>query len=195
MSNAPVARERILVLMTDAVAAWHAEHKRFEKLLDFLERAMAAFAAGEEPDCAVMRDAVAYLQDYGDRFHHPREDVAFARLVERDPQLELTVNRLLQEHRVIAASGEALLGCLEDILNDVVTARQAVEAAGAMYVLYYRHHLATEETGILPRAAQLLTADDWAAVASAVPAAADPLSGESGRAQYRALCAEIDRAA
>ena len=157
--------------MTDPAAAWHAEHKRFAELLDFLDREMGVLAAAQEPDYASMRDVIHYLREHGDRFHHPREDVAFARLVERDPNLELAINRLLQEHRVIAFSGDALLGRLEDILNDVLFERQVVEAAAATYLLYYRHHLNTEEREILPRAEQLLTADDWAAVASAVPAA------------------------
>jgi hemerythrin-like domain-containing protein len=183
-----------MIVMADALTAWHAEHERFAKLLDFLAREMAVFASGDEPDYLLMRDVVEYLHHYGDRFHHPREDVAFARLVARDPRLELAVNRLLQEHRVIAAAGEALLECLQGILNDVVIERHAVEAAAATYLLYYRHHLATEESDILPRAAQRLTPDDWAAVASAVPAVPDPLAGENGGAQYRALRAQIDRA-
>ncbi|WP_196251611.1 hypothetical protein [Cupriavidus necator] len=44
----------------------------------------------------------------GDRVHHPREDVAYARLVERDSGMQVVVNRLLQERRVIAIVGEAL---------------------------------------------------------------------------------------
>ena len=181
--------------MVDPIAVWHAEHQRFSRLLDFLEREMAAFHAGGEPDYALMCDAVHYLHDYGDRFHHPREDTAFARLLERDPNLELGVRRLLQEHRVIAVAGDALLACLENILSDVVIARETVEAAAATYLVYYRHHLATEENHILPRAAQLLTAADWAAVANAGAAGSDPLFGNDVGARYRALREQIANAA
>jgi hemerythrin-like domain-containing protein len=99
----------------------------------------------------------------------------------------LPINRLLQEHRVIVAAGEELLMRLNEVDQGSVIARATVEAAAATYLVYYRHHLATEEREILPRAAQLLTQDDWAAVAAAVPAGPDPLFGDDGEAGYQEL--------
>ncbi len=179
--------------MNDPVTLWHGEHMRFTRLLDFLEREMAVFHAGQHPNYELMRDAVYYLHHFADRFHHPREDVAFARLSARDPSVQLAINRLLQEHRVISVAGDALLAHLENILKDAVIERATVEAAAATYLMYYRHHLATEETHILPLAAQLLTPEDWAAVAAAVPAGPDPLFGDDIAARYRDLRLQIAR--
>jgi hemerythrin-like domain-containing protein len=179
--------------MIDPVAVWHAEHARFARLLDFLEREVAAFHAGDSPDYELMRDAVHYLHHYADRFHHPREDVAFAVIVGRDPAAAPAVKRLQQEHRVIAAAGLILLQFLEQVLNDVVIERSQVEAAAATYLVYYRHHLAVEEAEILPRAAELLTARDWETVASAVTPGADPLFGDDVGARYRGLRQQIWR--
>ena len=177
--------------MFDPVIVWHSEHVRFAQLLDFLERQMTAFHAGEHPQYELMRDVVYYLHHFADRFHHPREDVAFALLVERDPTQRLAINRLLQEHRVIAAAGAALLKLLDDILEDTVIERATVEAAAATYLVYYRHHLIAEETEMLPRAARVLTPQDWAAVAAAVPAGSDPLFGDDVGARYQELRAQI----
>ena len=105
--------------MIDPISAWHGEHARFARLLDFLEKQMAAFHAGQSPDYDLMRDVVFYLQHYADRFHHPREDVAFLRLLERDPAMQLPINRLLQEHRVIGVAGAQLLKYLDEISEDV----------------------------------------------------------------------------
>jgi len=179
--------------MINPVNLWHGEHERFARLLDFLDTQMAVFHAGEHPQYELMRDAVFYLHHFADRFHHPREDVAFARIAGRAPHMQLAINRLLQEHRVIGTTGETLLKLLEDILEDTVIERTAVEAAAATYLVYYRHHLATEEAEILPLAAQLLTPDDWAAVAIAVPAGPDPLFGDDIGARYRDLRAQIAR--
>jgi len=173
--------------MADPVAVWHAEHTRFASLLDCIEQQMAAFHSGLEPDCELLRDVVYYLHHYADRYHHPREDVAFARMVQRNPDLSLPINRLLQEHRVIESAGATLLKLLEDILEDVVHERAVVEAAAATYLLYYRHHLAMEEKNILPGAARVLKPDDWAAVAAAVPAVPDPLFGDDVGERYREL--------
>jgi hemerythrin-like domain-containing protein len=178
------------IFVDTPIAIWHAEHVRFERLLRFLDGQLAAFRGGGDPDYALMRDVVHYLQHVADGCHHPREDAAFKRLVERDPSLEIPVSRLLQEHRVLAAAGETLLLLLEDILEDVIVEREDVEAAAATYLLYYHHHLAEEEREILPRAAQLLTSEDWAAVAASVAAVPDPLLATAGD-QYRDLRRQI----
>lgn len=165
--------------MANPIALWHAEHGSFSRLLDVLEEQVARFHEGETPDFDLMLEIVSYLREFGDRFHHPREDAAFASLVTRDPTLRLPINRLLQEHRVIAVAGEELVTRLNEVIGDALVLRATVEAAAALYLAYYRHHLATEERQILPRAALLLTAQDWDIVARAAPSGPDPLFGEA----------------
>ncbi|HVC11623.1 MAG TPA: hemerythrin domain-containing protein [Burkholderiales bacterium] len=173
--------------MNDPIAAWHAEHVNFARLLDLLEGQIAVFHAGERPNYELMLDITSYLRHYPDRIHHPREDVAFARLVERDAGLRAQINRLAQEHRVLATAGGELLERLNEAIDEQVVTREAVEAAAATYLVYYRAHLAAEEKEILPRAAQLLTREDWAAVAAATPAGRDPLFGDESEERYREL--------
>lgn len=173
--------------MAEPVAIWHADHVVFARLLDLFESQLEAFHAGERPNYELMTEIVDYLRQYGDRFHHPREEVAFERLVERDPGMRLPVNRLLQEHRVIARAGDEVLERLGEIVEDVMIERAAVEAAAATYLVYYRHHLTTEERKVLPRAGELLTEDDWAAVKDAIEDASDPLSGADFEERYREL--------
>jgi len=180
-------RAPIIAVMAEPVAVWHAEHVRFASLLDYIEQQMDAFHAGRDPDFELLRDVVYYLHHYADRYHHPRENVAFARLVARDPLIGLVIGRVLQEHRVLENAGESLLKHLGDILEDVVIPRETVEAAAATYLVYYRHHLAAEEAEILPRAARTLKPEDWAAVAAAVPAVPDPLFGDDVAERYREL--------
>jgi hemerythrin-like domain-containing protein len=166
----------------DPIAAWHADHVRFGRLLELLEHELARFHDGGTPDYERMREVVRWLRDYSDTAHHPREDVAFERLAQRDPSLALPVSRLLQEHRVIMHSGENLLELLDAVAAGSFVPRVELEAAAATYLVYYRNHLATEEQRILPRAGGLLDAADWAAVAAAVP--------EDAERSARALRAE-----
>jgi len=180
-------RAPIIAVMAEPVAVWHAEHVRFASLLDYIEQQMDAFHAGRDPDFELLRDVVYYLHHYADRYHHPRENVAFARLVARNPWIGLVIGRILQEHRVLENAGESLLKLLDDILEDVVIPRETVEVAAATYLVYYRHHLAAEEAEILPRAARTLKPEDWAAVAAAVPAVPDPLFGDDVAERYREL--------
>src|SRR5262245_47229575 len=133
--------------MANPIAAWRTDHANFARLLNFVERQVLAFHLGEPLDYPLLLAILYYLRDYPDRVHHPREDVAFARLVERDLALQLPVARRLQEHRVIAAAGEELLKLLQGAVDGALIERSAIEAAAATYLVYYRHHLAAEEIG------------------------------------------------
>jgi hemerythrin-like domain-containing protein len=178
----------------DPLVSWHTDHRNFARLLDLIEQQVDAFHAGKRPDYELMHSIVYYLRHYPDCFHHPREDIAFARLVKRDPKLQLTIARRKQEHVAIAAAGEDLLNWLERITVGAVTERSALEAAAATFVVYYRHHMAAEEQEVIPRAVELLTAADWAAV-GAIPLESDPLFGPDFDARYEELRRHIARTA
>lgn len=178
--------------MTTPLAVWHQDHIHFARLLDLLEEQVILFDRGERPNYDLMNTIIYYLRSFGDRIHHPREDVAYARLVERDPDMEIVVSRLQQEHRVIATVGEALSDRLNEAKGDVISSRAALEAVGAMYLVYYRNHLSTEERQVMPRAAQRLTREDWAAVDAAIPAKDDPLFGESVHEHFAMLRKQIE---
>ena len=173
------------------VALWHTEHVYFGRLLVLLQQELDQFHRGERPDYELMLDVVGYLRDYTDRFHHPREDVAFARLAKRCRDLKLDLARLAQEHRVLARAGEALRAHLEAILVGALVERSVVEVAAATYLVYYGNHMAKEEEDVLTRAAKSLTPEDWEAVKNASPAGRDPLFGEQPHERYRELRRQI----
>ena len=177
--------------MADALYVWHTDHIHFAQLLDILEAQVSAFHRGESPNYALMADVLYYMRNFSDRVHHPREDVAYARLAERDPNTRLVVNRLLQEHRVLATAGDELLSRINEAGGDVVIPRASLEAAAATYLVYYRHHLSTEERDVMPRAAQALTEQDWAAVDATVPASPDPLFGGNVLERFESLRRQI----
>jgi len=179
--------------MAEPLATWHAEHVNFARLLDLLEAQIAAFHRAEHPNYDLMGNIIYYLRNFADRFHHPREDLAFARLVVRDPGMRLPIERILQEHRVIARAGDELFNRLNQVTTDIMTPRATVEIAAATYLAHYRNHIATEERDIMPRAAQLLTKKDWTEVAENVPP--DPLFGDIVEARFQELRAQIAREA
>jgi hemerythrin-like domain-containing protein len=134
-----------------------------------------------------MLDIVDYLNDYPEKFHHPREDIAFSRLVDRDPMLGGTIDHLLHEHRIVATAGTALRSLLSTLLDGSFIARDTVMSTAHLYLGYYRQHIGAEESAVLPAAAQLLTPADWQAVERAVPARVDRLFGDDLDARYREL--------
>jgi hemerythrin-like domain-containing protein len=173
------------------IAAWQTEHAYFNRLLNLLHKQVDVFHTGQRPDYQLMLDIISYLREYSDQFHHPREDVAFAHLARRCPDLRPELARLAQEHRVIARAGETLLGLLNAVLAEAVVARADIEAAAATYLVYYRSHIAAEDERVLTRAAQTLAPEDWQAVRDAVPAGRDPLFGTDPDQRYRELRRQI----
>jgi hemerythrin-like domain-containing protein len=177
--------------MNSPVDLWHAEHRDFARLLELVQKDLAVFRSGGAPNYDLMRDIVQYLRNFPDRYHHPREEIAFRRLALRDPQARERLARLEQEHRVIAAAGDALLKCLDEIAGEAWLPRSAVEASAATYLAYYQMHIGKEEEDILPLADKLLTAEDWGAVSAARPSGPDPLFGASPEPRFRELRRQI----
>jgi hemerythrin-like domain-containing protein len=182
---------RIRPAPANPIEVWHTEHDYFKRLLALLHDQVAVFETGRRANYELMQDILSYLRGYSDRYHHPREDVAFARLELRAPEMGPVLARLRQEHRVIANAGEKLLGLLESILDDSLVPRSEVEAAAATYLVYYENHIAREEREVLPRAARALDAEDWEAVNAAVPAGPDPLFGTDPAQHYKDLRRQI----
>lgn len=173
--------------MPASVAYWRAEHANFAHLLDIFEKNLVAFHTDAPPDYALLLDIVEYLRHFPDRYHHPREDVAFACLGKRDAAMKPMLDRLLQEHREIAAAGEKLKDLLTAASEDALASRKEIESAAQAYLVAYRQHIAAEDLNVLPHAGGLLTDEDWAEVARAIPMGVDPLFGAQADSAYREL--------
>jgi hemerythrin-like domain-containing protein len=185
---------RILIAeaaMSNQIKRWKAEHADFVRLLSILNSQIRLFHDEAEPNYELMLDIVYYLTHFPDRFHHPKEDIAFGKLAQRDPSIQIRVRELLGEHRVIAAAGKRLVEQLNSILAGAILEREAVEVNAATYVAYYRQHMAREETDLFPRVEGFLSNADWKAVSDAIPLEADPLFGRKVGQRYQQLHQQI----
>lgn len=181
------------IAMSDPIALWHTEHVNFAALLDLLELQLDLFHRGEAPDYELMLDIMFYMTHYPDVAHHPKEDLAFARIAERDAASRPTVERLSDQHSILKRDGNALVIALDDIVNGSVTSREHVEAPGRAYIAAFRLHMRIEETDVLPLAAKLLDRSDWAAIGRSIRRLDDPVFGKSSDARYAALRRHIPR--
>lgn len=172
--------------MSQPVPVWRAEHLRFARLLDLLERHLDRFHYGERPDYALMLEAMRYMTRYADASHHPREDLAFARLAERRGHSRRIVKKLIDEHQQIVCDGERLVMLLEEILDDAFIAREEVERPGRAYIHGLRAHMRREER-LFPWVASLLDDRDWAEIDNAIPALPDPLLSPAGLQVFESL--------
>jgi hemerythrin-like domain-containing protein len=181
------------VAMHDTLALWHADHVNFGRLLDLLDDELKLLHDAGAPDYELMLDIMYYMTHYPDVLHHPREDLVFARIKERDAAAGRTVDELTVQHAQLRDMGEAMIRGLDDILNGSITSRERIEATARAYVDGFRAHMRTEENEMLPLAERLLSESDWTGVDAAIAGFADPLFGSQVHERYAGLRNQINR--
>ena len=181
--------------MPDTLAQWHTEHVNFAKLLNILEAELDLFHKGDSPNYELMLDIMFYMTHYPDVLHHPREDLAFAKIKEREKSAGALVDELSAEHAQLRKTGEELVRGLGDVVDGSIAPRESVEAPGRAYVASFRHHMRTEETKILPLATKLLRDNDWSEIKAAIKHIDDPLFGKAAEKRYAAIHRQIARQA
>lgn len=177
--------------MRNEISKLREEHVNFGKLLDLLEAQLDLFHRAEVPDYELMSDILYYMIHYPDLFHHPKEDVIFSRLMERDSSVAQGVQELARQHRVIAESGARLHENLAAAMAGALMPRQVIEAPGLMYVTYYRSHMDTEERELFQSAEQVLRDNDWTGINATTKSKPDPIFGETVEERYRSLFRHI----
>jgi hemerythrin-like domain-containing protein len=170
------------------------EHRRFSRLLDVLADELALFHRGEQPDYELLQDAFFYLTNYPDRFHHPKEDLLFAAIAERAPQVQAYVQELGHQHHRIADAGTRFLAKLQTVLNDGVLTRAEVEQPALEYIALYRAHIALEEREIFALGEKCLRPEDWAMIDAQNHSERDPLFGAVLDPRYLSLRNQVTQA-
>ena len=94
--------------MTQAMLILHLEHQNTGKLLGLIERELLALQAGKTPDYDLLNSIGDYLMDYPDQCHHPKEDLVFAKLQQRDSGAARRLGNLLDEHRETGSPDPAI---------------------------------------------------------------------------------------
>ena len=177
--------------MSSQVAVWKAEHRAFAALLALLELQLERVRTGGAPNFGMMLDVIDYMIDYVDRFHHPKEDLAFARIAQRQPEAADSVREIAQEHSAIVANGRALAREIEAVVGGAIVERSIVEELGRRYLDAFRRHMYAEEQGLFLAAAECLSDADWDSIERASARVEDPLFGERPQQRYEALRSEI----
>lgn len=181
--------------MTDAADIIQREHRSLMAVVHCLDHLVRETREGSvEPDFALFQAILEYIEDFPDRFHHPKEDrFLFARLAERDPASRPRIEALMEEHR----DGERMKRDLEDRLTAWIVApaaRPQAEdffSAALDYADFQRQHVRTEEQEILPAARVHLTDADWRAIDAAFNDNEDPMFGADQQQRFKKLLSRI----
>ena len=163
------------------------DHLNAARLLDLLEAQIGILHDGETPDYLLMLDVMCYMRHYPDLFHHPKEDLVFEKLKERDPSARRIVDNLMQEHKALAEKGAQFFESLQIVVSESMVPRETLESQGRGYIAFLCSHMDKEEDQVFPLASKVLREEDWAEIYTAMESKADPVFGKVVAGKYRAL--------
>jgi hemerythrin-like domain-containing protein len=167
------------------------EHRNIEMLLAVLERELEIFDRGGRPDYEVIRAIISYFEVYPEVYHHPQEDVVFAKLKLRDPAAAAKVGDLALEHQKGAERLRRVAEAVESVLADREILRQNVDTIVRDFIEYERRHIMMEDRDFFPAALKALEPQDWTEIASILTNHEDPLFSEAAEEMFDAVRARI----
>lgn len=181
--------------MTHALEILRREHRSIGAVLYCLDQIAEETRAGKlAPEFDFFEAALAYMRDFPDRFHHPKEDEYLFRVLrEKKPSLGDILDELHQQH----IAGDRALTDLAHKLQDWQAAPDDDAAAAAFldgvgdYCRFQRQHARREETTVMPASREILDEDDWAPINAAFSDHDDPLFGERTRKDFTGMFSRI----
>ncbi|WFU41608.1 hemerythrin domain-containing protein [Bradyrhizobium sp. CB82] len=167
------------------------EHRNIETLLGILEHELEIFDRGDRPDYEVIRGIISYFQLYPELYHHPLEDLVFARLRLRDPAAAAKVGNLALEHQKGVERLRRVAQAVDAVLADREILRQDVDRIVRDFIESERRHIMMEDRDFFPAALKALQPQDWTEIASASTSQEDPLFSEAAEETFDELRARI----
>ena len=158
--------------MSDVMTRLHEEHDNIGKLLQALEHQLAIFDSAQQPDYDVLSAIADYFVGFPDRCHHPKEDLIYRKMQEREPALRERLIDLEAEHGRISA---------------LEVSRGAFEQLGRHFLSEQRRHMQAEEVHFFPLAKETLTKEDWRAIEAQILQEEDPLFDREAGEEFAVL--------
>src|SRR3954471_19106347 len=169
------------------------EHLNIEKLLAILERELEVFDRGERADYEVIHTVISYFEVYPEIYHHPQEDLVFAKLRARDPAAAAKVGDLAREHQKGAQLLRRVAQAVGSVLAQREILREDVNLVVRDFIAHERRHMRMEDRDFFPVALKVLKPQDWIEIASAATSHNDPLFSDVAEERFDALRAHILR--
>lgn len=127
------------------------DHVNMSIVLDLLQDCIDRAEAGENPDFELVDDVMHYMTIYPDAVHHPKEDVVYAELRSRRPDLASGIDDVPEDHRQIAVLGQMLRDDVAAVIAGTALLREKFIADAQAYVTRLRNHMQWEEDDLFKR--------------------------------------------
>lgn len=150
------------------------DHARFSRVLSMIGRDARRLVDEPEEVLPLFSEAVDYVVSFQNVYHHPREEVMFAKIAEKSDALAAAAGKLSGEHQATARSGTELLSLMQSVSRAPSSHPGREELARRLerFARSMRGHIAQEEELLYSHAWTDLTPRDWEDLSAA---AIDPL--------------------
>lgn len=136
------------------------DHAQFGSLLDILDWEMKGIQSRRAPRYEIVFAILAYMRDYPELFHHPKEDAVYRYLQYRLPLVTAAIQDILIEHAKLQSLGEELQTVLQERGSEDHYWRQQIVRLMRRYIDFYREHIRLENSYFLPTAIRFLTPEN-----------------------------------
>jgi len=174
--------------------ALRAEHRHMATVMQLFSEQLSAIEGGELVDTHVVYEIMDYMVTWPDRFHHPREDLIYARVAEVDARIADDVDSLQRDHDQTGERGRSVLRDIERWRRGEVSGT-AVVKSGRVYIDHIYEHMNLEEKLVFPRIEATLTLQDWRELAEndELRAVGDSVFGPRVQREFRNMTRKLRR--
>jgi branched-chain amino acid transport system ATP-binding protein len=179
--------------MSRTLAIIQREHRALAAVLYTFDHVLADIRAGKiEPDFALFETVLSYVQDFPDRYHHPKEDeVLFPLIVKRAPEVKALIEELQAQHHEGIRLTADLKWKLDAWKKAPAKGFAGFDEAAQKFIDWQRKHMAKEERTVMPAAREKLQPADWVAADAAFVDNDDPIFGANPKKVYDQLLSKI----
>ena len=174
--------------MNEIMKGLRLEHRGLGQLLGLLQNKLGRLEQGIPPNFNLLDDVIRYIENYAIVYHHPKEDIIFRYIIDRQLDDKGQFIHIMQEHDTLAQNAHNLKEALDAILRDTIVSRDKLTTLLRQFIDAKVSHLNSEETVIYPLIEELLAEEDWVTITPLIPTQKDdPLFGKKVKEEDRDL--------
>ena len=180
-------------MTSKAITVIQREHRAIAAVVHCFEHVLNEIKAKTlEPEFALFESVIDYIENFSDRFHHPKEnDYLFKAVLARDPSSVAIIDELKMQHDLGERKIADLRWKLEAFRESPRDKFAPFEVAAREYIDFQRRHIGLEEQKVIPLADRILTAEDWRPIEAAFSDNEDPIFGNRPRNHFDKLFSRI----
>ena len=179
--------------MPDAIMLLQADHGNMTTVLDLIQQQVTNMAQGAPVNHRLLESSFAYVSEYLDQCHHPKEELVYRKLLSRFPDMAEPLKGLITEHTELARLTENLSRAIRESRQDGPASSDRLVSPLTQFLEYYRHHMLMEEQQFFPAARRMLSPENFEEIDFTLFDQADPLFNREVEERFVELRKEILR--